>query len=145
MKRILSMLVLTLALALVLYGTSRAAEEGKVTSEDFKKQTEKALETAKELTAQQKEEYQKKVQAQIEDLTRHIAEINAKAKTLRKEASAQFEAATAELKKKQEAAQQKLKELQSSTGKAWDGVKTGLDSAMDELMKTYQSALSIFK
>jgi len=50
-----------------------------------------------------------------------------------------------QLRKRRDAIFKKLEELRSTSGKAWEDLKSGLDTAMDEIEKAYQQALSRFK
>jgi esterase/lipase len=50
-----------------------------------------------------------------------------------------------ELEKNQEAANKKLKELESAGTKTWKKLKAEMDAAMDELNKLYDKMMSRFK
>ena len=50
-----------------------------------------------------------------------------------------------ELRNKKQAAAEKLNELNSASGKAWEDIKSGMDSAMDALGKAFDRARSHFK
>jgi hypothetical protein len=67
------------------------------------------------------------------------------AKNYKGEASTKIEAGIADLKTKQDQAKQKLQEVGSSTGAAWDDMKAGLDKAVADLQKAYNDASSHFK
>ncbi len=122
----------------------RAEEPAKVTSEDVKKQAEQTWSTAKEYTLQEKQEYQKRIESQLADLSQRIDELKEKAKTAKQDAVVKLQAQMEALKKQKEVAEQKLSELRSSTSNAWGEVKDGVDKAMDNLKKAYENARSYF-
>jgi len=144
MKNLFGVLLMVLVLGAGTSANVWAAEPGKVSPEDVKKQAGEALSAAKEYTMQEKQEYQKLIESQLADLSKKIEDLKAKAVNAKKDAMAALESQIADLKKKQEAAQQKLSELGSVTSKAWGEVKSGLDKAMDELKKAYEGARSKF-
>lgn len=144
MKHLFWALMITAAVFTSFQGNGFAAEKGVTSSEDVTKQAQQTLDTAKEYTMQQKQEYQKKLESQFAELSKKIDELKAKAKTAKQNVTAKWEDTMSELKKKQEATEKKLPELRSATTKAWGDVKAGLDTAMDDLKKTYEKAKSHF-
>ncbi len=98
---------------------------------------------------QQKEEYQKKMEAKLQKFDQDIQQlqdkVQSKASDLKEESKAKFNQALEELQKKKQEVSDKLTELKSATGKAWDDTKAGVDSAMDELGKAYNQARSHFE
>jgi biopolymer transport protein ExbD len=131
-------------------GDGKESEKPKVevTSQDVKNKAKEAIETAKTYTLQQKEEYQKQMEARLQELDREIRELQAgaqsKATALKEESKAQFDQALEELRNKQQAAADKLDKLKSSSGKAWEDMKSGMDSAMGDLSKAFDKARSHF-
>jgi peptidoglycan hydrolase CwlO-like protein len=123
---------------------SWAAEPAKVTPEEVKKQTQEAWSAAKDFTLQEKEEYQKRIESQLADLSKKIDELKEKAKTAKEDVAVKLQAQIEALKKQQQVADEKLSELRSSTSKAWDQVKTGADKALEDLKKAYEAARSYF-
>ena len=49
-----------------------------------------------------------------------------------------------ELRNKRDEVSAKLKELSSSSGKAWEQLKSGIDAAMDDLGNAYKKAAAEF-
>jgi len=49
-----------------------------------------------------------------------------------------------ELRQKRDEVSAKLKELSSSSGKAWEQLKSGIDAAMDDLGNVYKKAAAEF-
>ncbi len=145
MRRLLLALLMVVAICASFQGNVIAADKEPSTADEVTKQAQQALDTAKEYTLQQKQEYQKKMESELAELSKRIDELKGKAKTAKQEAAAKLEGTIAELKKKQEAAEKQLPEVGSATSKAWVEVKAGADKAMDELKKAYESAKSHFE
>ena len=121
------------------------AQQQPVTKEDVKKQAAETMEKAKAYAEQQRHEYTKQVQSTLDDLSKKTDQLKEQAKVAKGEALTKIQAALADLKVKQDQAKQKLQELGSSTGAAWEQVKTGVDKAVADLQKAYNDASSYFK
>ncbi len=134
-----------LILGLSFAGNGRADDQSKASASDLKKQAEQTLETAKKLTVQQKELYQKKAETELSELGDRISALKKKSETLRGEAVQELEAKFKDVKEKQKAAEKKLGELKSSTAQAWQDAKTGLDNAVGSLKRSYDNILKNFK
>jgi chromosome segregation ATPase len=136
---------------LVACGDQKEAEKSKteVTSADVKKEAKEAMETAKTYAQQQKEEYLQQIEAKMKEYDREMQELLAKAQSgatdLKEESKAQFDQSMEELRNKKEAAAKKLNEINSESGEAWKDIKSGMESAMDELSKAFDRARSHFK
>ena len=119
-----------------------------MTSADVKKEAKEAIETTKAYSLQQKEEYQKQMEAKLQDFDREIQSLQDKVKSgasaLKEDSIAKFNQSMEELSKKKQAVAEKLNELKSESGKAWEDTKSGVDNAMDELGKAYDRARSHF-
>lgn len=133
--------VIGIFLCVVACGESK---QENVTSEDVKKETEEAYQTAVEYTAQQKEEIQAEMRRKLDDYKQKIEQLRAETETLSAEAKAEVKRRLEELRTKQQAAEQKLSQLKSSSGKAWNDIKQGLDRAVDDLEQAYKNARSQF-
>lgn len=134
MKRfsfLLTVMVISVCMALV---EQRGAAEAKTgtSAQDVKKETREALEATKEFTLQQKEDFQKKIQAELDRMQKQIDHLRAKADHAKTEAQADLDKAIAELQKRKDAAGKKLQELESASEKAWGNLKSGLNTAMED-------------
>ena len=154
MRRIVLLIILTAFFGLaflVACGDQKEAKksETKVTSVDVKKEAKEAIETAKTYAQQQKEEYLQQIKAKMKEYDREMQELLAKAQSratdLKEESKAQFNQSMEELRNKKQAAADKLNELNSASGVAWEYIKSGMDSSMDELTKAFDRARSHFK
>lgn len=112
----------------------------KVTSEDVQRDAGQAVDTAVEYTQQAKDEYQKKLAAQLEELDGEIAELRAKGSELKDQAKDKWEQAIADLEQKRDAARVRAAEVGQSSGEAWQEVRKGAESAWEELHKSFQAA-----
>jgi Skp family chaperone for outer membrane proteins len=126
------------------FSCGESTETG-VTSEDVKKETKEAYDTAVEYSKQQKEEILRKMQAKLDQYKQNIEKLKIKTELMSEGLKADFDRRVDELQEKQEAAEEKLSELKSSSGKAWSEIKEGLDQAMLDLDQAYVDARSQFK
>jgi hypothetical protein len=118
---------------------------GKVTSEDVRRDAGQAVDTAAEFSQQSKEEYQKKLDARLQELDAEIAKLKAKGGDLKDDAKARWEQKMAELETKRDAARAKLAEVGHSSAEAWKDVQKGAQSAWDDLDKAVRDAAAEFK
>lgn len=113
-------------------------------AEDVKQDSKKALATAGEFTAEQKEKVQNEMQASLDSMKREISELRAEADRKGAEVKKGTQEKIAALEKKQNELEQKMTKFKASSGRAWDHMKKGLNSAMEELSKSYQKAKAQF-
>jgi hypothetical protein len=138
--------LITVCIAIVcMWAVNLAFAQQPVTKEDVKKQAAETMEKAKAYAEQQRQEYTKQVQATLDDLSKQIDQLKEQAKNYKGEALTKIDAGLADLKVKQDQAKQKLQELGSSAGPAWEQVKSGVEKAVADLQKAYNDASSYFK
>ena len=113
---------------------------GNVTSEDVSRDASKALDTAVEYSQQAKEEFQKKLETQLNELDAKIAKLREKGRDLKDNAKAGWDRKMADLEAKREATHAKLAEVGHSSAEAWKDVRKGAESAWDELDKAFRDA-----
>jgi hypothetical protein len=113
---------------------------GKVTSEDVRRDASQAVNTAAEYSQQTKEEFQKKLATQFDELDDKIVKLREKGRDLKDESKVKWDQKMAELEKKREAARVKLDEVGHSSAEAWKDVQKGAASAWDELDKAFRDA-----
>ena len=119
----------------VLLLTGCGEQEEPVKSESFV--AKEALEKTITFAQQQREEYQKKVEAKLNEFNTQLSALNTAAEDQKKEDQADLNRKIEEARKKQEVVNQKLEELKSATAKAWKDIKPALDAAIDALEKAY--------
>ena len=100
----------------------------------------KAVKTAGEYSEQTKEEFQKKLEAQLNELDAKIAKLREKGRDLKDEAKVKWDRKMTELETKREAASAKLAEVGHSSAEAWKDVQKGAQSAWDDLDKAFRDA-----
>ena len=93
----------------------------------------------------QKGEYQKRVETTLTEFKQKLQELEKKGAQLEQAAKGEFNKEMKELQKKEEAANNKLKELKSSGTKTWEKIKDEMDRAIGDLGKQYDKMLSYFK
>ncbi|MDO9533087.1 MAG: hypothetical protein Q7O12_13305 [Deltaproteobacteria bacterium] len=140
-------LIMMAAYLLVFGGCGSQEEPGKgklpqVTGEQVKQKTGAALESVKIYTLQQKEEYQKKISAELDELQKKIDELKSKAQAAASEARGKLNEEIADLQKKAGDLKKKLGGLGTATGKAWEDLKSEVDKGIDELKKGYEKVRS---
>jgi len=112
----------------------------KVTSDDVRRDADKAVNTAAEFSQQTKEEFQKNLDARLKDLDGEIAKLREKGRGLKDDAKASWDRKLADLESKRDAARAKLGEVGNSSAEAWKDVQKGAQSAWDELDKAFRDA-----
>jgi hypothetical protein len=112
----------------------------KVTTEDVRRDTEKAVDTATKAATQAKEDFERRLKASLADMDTEIAKLHEKGRALKNEARTRWNEKMADLKAKREAARKKLDEVGKSTGEAWERLEKGAQSAWDDLQKAFQEA-----
>ena len=105
---------------------SAAPTPGKVTTEDVRRDAGQAVNTATEFSQQTKEEYQKKLAAQLTELDAKIAKLRDKGGDLKDQAKANWDQKLAALEAKREAARTKLAEVGHASAEAWKDVQREL-------------------
>jgi ribosome-associated translation inhibitor RaiA len=100
--------------------------------------------SATEAIRHERQMYQNRVQANLNDLERRIAALKARLRNHERGAEKRDQLISG-LDRKRAGAFQKLEGLKTSSHEAWGDMKAGIDSAMDELEIAYQQANSHFK
>ena len=92
-----------------------------------------------------KQTYQQKLQAQLDEWDAKIDVLKAKAEKADADMKLQIDEQMANLRTKQNAARQRMAELQDASDDAWEDLKGGLESAWRTLGDAVQNATSRFK
>jgi TolA-binding protein len=116
----------------------------KVTSEDVLRDAGQAAKTAAEFSRQTKEEFQKALEARLQELDAEIVKLRGKGGDLKNEAKANWDQEMIELETKRDAARAKLAEVGGASAEAWKDVQKGAQSAWDELEKAFHDAAQEF-
>jgi TolA-binding protein len=113
---------------------------GKVTPEDVRRDAGQAVDTTVEYSLQAKEEFQKKLETQLDELDAKIVTLREKGNNLKDDAKVEWEQKMTDLEKKRETARAKLTEVGRSSAEAWKDVRKGAASAWDDLEKAFRDA-----
>ena len=117
---------------------------GKVTSDDVRRDAGQDVKTAEEYSQQAKEEFQKKLETQLNELDAKIVKLREKGSGLKNKAKANWDQKMSELETKRKAANAKLAEVGASSAEAWKDVRKGAQSAYDDLDKAFRDASKEF-
>jgi predicted RNase H-like nuclease (RuvC/YqgF family) len=120
------------------------SKPGTVSGEDVKKEAKEAYETTKAYTQEQMQAVRKQMETKLDEYGEDIDKLQAKAEQLEGDAKAKAEQQLTALRQKRDAVAEKVKELGSSSGSAWEQLKSGVDAAMEELADTYKKVVAEF-
>lgn len=116
----------------------------KVTSEDVRRDTDKAVRTAAEYSKQSKDEFMKGLETRIQELDVEIAKLQVKGAELKDQAKVNWDRKMVELEAKRKVAQAKLTEVGKSSAEAWKDIQKGAQSAWEELDHAFREAAKEF-
>lgn len=91
-----------------------------------------------------KQAYQQKVQAQLDEWSAEIDKLRAKADKADADAQIALNREIDDLRDKKNQAREKLEELSDASEGAWEDLKTGIESASNQLGQALRSAQSRF-
>ncbi|MCK5779202.1 MAG: coiled coil domain-containing protein [Rhodospirillales bacterium] len=91
-----------------------------------------------------KQAYQQKVQAQLDEWSAEIDKLRAKADKADADAQIALNREIDDLRDKKNQAREKLDELSDASEGAWEDLKTGIESASNQLGQALRSAQSRF-
>jgi len=92
-----------------------------------------------------KEEYIKKLDAQLREWSAKIDELNAKAEKAKGDIKAEYTRQLEALEALQESAAKRLAEMTEASGQAWEELRTGAEKAWHELKTSLDNAIAKFK
>jgi ElaB/YqjD/DUF883 family membrane-anchored ribosome-binding protein len=143
--------ILTITLLLALVAVTGCGEKKKpqnkteaVSTQDVKKDTKQAYDTTKAYTQEQIQAFRQQTETKLNEYEKDIDQLQSKAEKLRGDAKVKAEQQLTALRQKRDAVLKKLKELSSSSGNAWDQIKSGIDATMKDLEDTYKKAAAEF-
>jgi chromosome segregation ATPase len=101
-------------------------------------------ETQEKILMSDKQAYEKKLEAQIDEWNADIDKLKAKAKKASADAEANYEKEIDKLESRRDDMNEKLEELKSASEDAWEDVKGGAESAWKSMSDAVSSAASRF-
>jgi len=120
------------------------SKPGTVSSDDVEKEAKEAYEATKTYTQEQMQTIRKQMETKLDEYGKEIDQLQAKTEKLEGDAKAKAEQHLAALRQKRDAVGEKVKDLGSSSGDAWEQVKSGVDAAMEDLGNAYKKAAAEF-
>jgi len=115
-----------------------------VSKEDVKKEAKEAYDATKAYTQEQMQSFREQTETRLAEYQKEIDQLQATAEKLGGDAKAKAEQQLTALRQKWDEVSEKLKDLSSSSGNAWEQVKSGIDAAMEDLGNAYKKAAAEF-
>jgi hypothetical protein len=123
-------------------GCGEQEQEKPVTGQDVKEETKEAVETTMAYTQAKKEQIQKALAAKVADYEEQLQRLRDQGEELTAEGKKALDDQVAALQKRKEAFEQKITKLKTSSGKAWEDLKAGIDAAAEDLDRALDEAIS---
>ena len=118
------------------------ASDGRVTGDTVVREAQEAVAATKDYTIQQKDAFQRKVQAELDEIQVRITQLRGQVEHASGEARADIQKTIGELEKKKDLANKKVEAIHSATAASWEQVKSKTAAAMDDLRDSLKRALS---
>ena len=115
-----------------------------VSKEDVKKEAKEAYDATKAYTQEQMQAFREQTDTKLTEYKNKIDQLQAEAEKLGGDAKAKAEQQLTALRQKQDAVSEKLKELGSAGGDAWEQIKSGIEAALEDLGNAYKKAVAEF-
>ena len=115
-----------------------------VSKEDVKKESKEAYDATKAYTQEQIQAFREQTESKLAEYEKEIDQLQTKAEKLGGDAKAKAEQQLTALRQKYDEVPGKLKALSSSSGNAWEQIKSGIDAAMEDLANAYKKAAAEF-
>jgi len=108
------------------------------------REAKEAVTATKDYTIQQKDVFQRKVQAELDEMQVRITQLRGQVEHASASARAEIQESIVELEKKKELASKKAQEIHSATASSWEQVQSKAVAAMDDLRESLNQTLSHF-
>ena len=115
-----------------------------MSKEGVKKEAKEDYDATKAYTQEQMKAFREQTQTRFAEYEKKIDDLQAKAEELGGDAKAKAEQQLTALRQKRDAVSEKLKDLSSSSGNAWEHLKSGIDAVMEDLGNAYKKAAAQF-
>ncbi len=116
-----------------------------ITGEDVKRKIGEAADVLFRYSEEQTAELREEAKKRLADMDVEIARMKAKAEDMTGEAKARMQDRLNNLTDERAKVEQKLDELGTASGKAWEEVKTGLESSWSSLKSSFEKAADEFR
>jgi hypothetical protein len=117
-----------------------ALSEGTPSAEAVRKEVREALDAIKSYTLQQKEEYARKLSEMLDDLNERIDDLKERAEAAGAQAKKEYAPQLQELQRKRDEVSRRLERVRQATPGAWEEIKQGVSSAVEDLQKALERA-----
>jgi hypothetical protein len=143
------LLAITLLLALGTFPGCDKEEQAQskpaaMSRENVTKEVKEAYSSAKAYTEEQMLAFREQTETRLTEYGKGIDQLQAKTEKLAGDAKTKAEQQLTVLRQKRDAVSEKLKELGSSSKNAWEQLKSGVDTAMEDLGNTYKKTAAEF-
>ncbi len=118
------------------------ASDKPMTGDRVLRETQEAVTATKDYTIHQKDAFQQKVQAELDEMQTRITQLRGQVNHASAEARTDIQKAIVELEKKKDLAQKKVEDIHSATAASWEQVKSKTAAAMDDLRGSFNRTLS---
>ena len=119
-----------------------ATEKQATATQDVKKEAKELADTALAYSLEQKEKYTQEVLKKLSQYNQMFITLDRKVSAMGEQAKNDMMGEIANVNTKKNQVSAKMRELQNSTGEAWEDVKVGLDKAIDDMDEAYKQAMS---
>lgn len=136
--------IVGIGLLSILVVAAAGASEKPVTGDKIVRETQEAMRATKDYTIQQKDAFQRKIQAELDEMQGHITQLRAQVKHESGKTRMDIQKAIEELEKKTDLANKKMQDIHSATTSSWEQAKLRTAAAMDELRDSLNRTLSQF-
>ena len=139
MKRYAVGLCVIVGIGLITVSVAVAAgtSDNPVTGDTVIRETQEAVTATKDYTVQQKDEFQRKVQTELDEMQVRITRFRGQIKHASAEAEGDIQKAIVELEKRNDLARGKVEDIYSATASSWEQVKSKTAAAMDDLRESF--------
>jgi hypothetical protein len=140
MKRLLLTLsAVMIGLTFILSACEKGEEKTppKVSSQDVKKEAQEAAGTAAQYAKQERDEFVKNAQKELDALGARVDEFKKQAQEATGDAKTKLDQQLKNLQEEQQVAEKKLADLKAASGNAWEDMKAGVEAAINHLKQSF--------
>lgn len=132
-------IAILLGTSLAAFGCSKEeqANSSRVSAEDVRKDTRQAVDTTAQFIEQEKDEFVRAAQRELEQLRDRLAMLKSQAQSATGEARDKLDAQAAQLEQQWQAAEAKLAELKAASAEEWRETKEVLAQQIDRLKQSF--------
>ena len=126
-------------------GGNDSDQKEKLYMEDIKKEAKDALDTAKKFTQQEKDQYLKNMNSQLDSLKLDIANLKKDAQGASESTKQKMDQQIQTMESQVDSLEKKIENFGATTGKAWSDFVTGANKSLKDLQNAIDKAKERFK